>query len=42
MLLGYKEDNFGKTSGSAIRFINDKRHIIRLHKPHPNNIVNHT
>ncbi|MDD4569633.1 MAG: type II toxin-antitoxin system HicA family toxin [Tepidanaerobacteraceae bacterium] len=39
ILLGYKEDNVGKTSGSAVRFINDKNHIIRIHKPHPDNIV---
>lgn len=39
MLLGYKEDSVGKTSGSAVRFINDKNHIIRIHKPHPDNIV---
>lgn len=39
MLFAYKEDNVGKTSGSAVCFINDKNHIIRLHKPHPDNIV---
>ena len=38
-LIGYKEDNVGKTSGSAVRFINDKKHIIRLHKPHSDNTV---
>lgn len=33
---GYKLDNPGKTSGSAVRFINKKNgNIIRLHKPHP-------
>lgn len=37
--LGYAEDNIGKTSGSAVRFTNDKKHIIRLHKPHPSNIL---
>ena len=37
--LGYVEDNLGKTSGSAVRFINCKKHIIRLHKLHPDNIV---
>ena len=37
--LGYKENNAGKTSGSAIRFFNEKKHIIRLHKPHPSPIL---
>ena len=37
---GYKEINKGKTSGSRVAFINLKTsHIIRLHKPHPGNIV---
>ena len=35
-LCGYRIDNSGKTSGSAVRFVNDKSgNIIRLHKPHP-------
>ena len=38
-LLGYKEDNMGKTTGSAVRFINEKKHIIKLHRPHPGNTV---
>jgi hypothetical protein len=38
-MLGYKEDNMGKTTGSAVRFINEKKHIIKLHRPHPGNIV---
>lgn len=34
--LGYEEAKTGKTSGSRVAFINHKRkHIIRLHKPHP-------
>lgn len=34
--LDYSEDNVGKTSGSAVRFIHTKtKHIIRIHKPHP-------
>jgi len=37
--LGYEENNAGKTSGSAKRFINEKKHIIRLHKPHPSPIL---
>lgn len=32
---GYKETKAGKTSGSRVKFINDKtEHIISLHKPH--------
>ena len=39
-LFNYTEDNVGKTSGSAVRFINKKtKHIIRIHKPHPENIL---
>ncbi len=38
--LGYAESNRGKTSGSGVAFVNDKNfHIIRLHKPHPKNIL---
>ena len=38
--LGYKEDNAGKTSGSAVRFINcQTKHIMRIHKPHPENTL---
>ena len=37
---GYQEFNKGKTSGSRVAFINGKtNHIIRLHKPHPKNIL---
>ena len=36
---GYSEINLGKTSGSAVKFINEKQHIIRLHKPHPSPIL---
>jgi hypothetical protein len=36
--LGYKELSTGKTSGSRVAFWNDeKKDIIRLHKPHPGN-----
>lgn len=36
--LGYEENQSGKTSGSRVAFINSKDgHIVRLHKPHPNN-----
>lgn len=32
---GYSETKAGKTSGSRVKFINDKtKHIIHLHKPH--------
>lgn len=38
--LNYQESNKGKTSGSRVAFINfDTGHIIRLHKPHPGNIL---
>ena len=36
--LGYAETQSGRTSGSRVAFINSSvGHIIRLHKPHPNN-----
>lgn len=36
--IGYEENQSGKTSGSCVVFINkDSGHIVRLHKPHPNN-----
>jgi len=35
--LGFVLSKAGKTSGSAVRFINhDTKQIIRIHKPHPN------
>lgn len=38
--LGYSKSNRGKTSGSGVAFVNDKNfHMIRLHKPHPKNIL---
>ncbi len=38
--LGYVKDNSGKTSGSRVAFINhENKHIIRIHKPHPGNIL---
>ncbi|WP_078125748.1 type II toxin-antitoxin system HicA family toxin [Leptospira alexanderi] len=37
---GYKEDNSGKSSGSRVVWVNfETKHIIRLHKPHPKNIL---
>ena len=36
--LGYEERKLGKTPGSRVAFIHPgKKHIIRLHKPHPGN-----
>jgi hypothetical protein len=38
--MGYTESNKGKTSGSRVAFINhDTKHILRIHKPHPKNII---
>ncbi len=38
--MGYTEFNKRKTSGSRVAFVNEKtNHIIRLHKPHPKNIL---
>lgn len=38
--LGYEESQSGKTSGSRVAFYNEKtKHIIRLHKPHPQNVL---
>lgn len=37
---GYNEIKTGKTSGSRVAFYNEhRRHLIRLHKPHPQNRV---
>jgi len=37
---GYSEENRGRTSGSRVAFVNSKTgHIIRLHKPHPENTL---
>jgi len=37
---GYREDNRGRTSGSRVAFVNSRsKHIIRLHKPHPGNLL---
>ncbi len=37
---GYKEMKTGKTAGSRVAFISNKNsHIIRLHRPHPGNIM---
>jgi len=37
---GFKLSKAGKTSGSAVRFVNSEtKQIIRLHKPHPSPVV---
>ena len=37
---GYQEIKKGKTAGSRKAFISDvTKHVIRLHKPHPSNIL---
>jgi len=37
---GYEEIKSGKTSGSRVAFINKPSgHIIRLHRPHPGNVM---
>ena len=36
---GYKEFNCGSTSGSAVRFVDEDKKVIALHKPHPQKIV---
>ncbi len=37
---GYYEVKIGKTSGSRVAFMNkDTKNVIRLHKPHPGNIL---
>ena len=36
---GYEEFTGGKTGGSRRRFVDGKKNIITLHKPHPANIV---
>lgn len=36
---GYRQDNKGKTSGSRVIFVNENNSCIRLHKPHPGNVL---
>lgn len=39
-VFGYIESYGGKTSGSRVAFIHpEKKRIIRLHKPHPGNVL---
>ncbi|GAB1481887.1 hypothetical protein MASR2M78_07020 [Treponema sp.] len=38
--LGYSELSSGKTSGSRVAFFSEtSAHMIRLHKPHPTNVL---
>jgi hypothetical protein len=37
--LGHSVDTVGKTSGSRVAFANGDGDYIRLHKPHPRNIL---
>jgi hypothetical protein len=38
--LGYEELKLGKTAGSRVAFCHSvTSHIIRLHRPHPSNII---
>ncbi len=37
--LGFYENDKGKTSGSRVEFKDNMNRKIRLHKPHPSNIV---
>jgi hypothetical protein len=37
--LGYVMEKSGKTSGSRVVFANDEGDYIRLHKPHPHNVL---
>jgi len=36
---GYKISNAGKTSGSRVAFTNGAGDYIRIHRPHPGNIL---
>ena len=36
---GYKEKTGGKTSDSRVTFVNKKHDYIRIHKPHPRNVL---
>ncbi|MBC7826890.1 MAG: type II toxin-antitoxin system HicA family toxin [Chitinophagaceae bacterium] len=36
---GYTEAKKGKSGGSRRKFIDDKKNVINLHKPHPSNIL---
>jgi hypothetical protein len=36
---GYQQANLGKTSGSRVAFVDEDGDYIRLHKPHPRNVL---
>jgi hypothetical protein len=36
---GYQETHTGKTGGSRRKFADGNKHIISLHKPHPDNLL---
>jgi hypothetical protein len=36
---GYMELKGGKTGGSRRKFVNESKHVISLHKPHPGTIL---
>ena len=38
-LFGFVELKKGKTGGTRRKFADEKKNVIRLHKPHPGNIV---
>lgn len=38
-LFGFAEFKNGKTGGSGRKFVDAKKNVIRLHRPHPGNIV---
>jgi HicA toxin of bacterial toxin-antitoxin, len=38
---GFKEIKKGKTSGSRVKFLNDEKNPIIMHKPHPSGILKH-
>ena len=37
--LGYESVKAGKTSGSRVTFMDKEGYVIRLHKPHPRNVL---
>jgi hypothetical protein len=37
--LGYTQRKPGKTSGSRRCFFDEKKQVINLHKPHPDNVI---
>ena len=37
--LGFRLDTRGKTSGSAVKFVNDEGYPLFIHRPHPGNTL---